>query len=881
MSNKLSSVIYQYRHYKADQVLTHTQLNETIAYFEDQDRLTRMALYGVGIAHGLQPGLDESSETTQLLVSQGVGITTDGDLILLHQALSESQPKEKDIGVQQLAFTHFREFEDENARYSPYFFPDDNQMPLWELCQDTDENAQPLDSLADWQDKILLAYLECYPKPQDICGDINCDNQGEEQVARLRILMMDEEEVEHLISHDPLFLRKREINDSISALTPLQLLKVVHQESNTSSRLQVDRLYRDAILDGNTISDLQSGIQTILSGFEFVFEDKAFIDALRDDLNALLDSIFDFEQEASYQYNQYRYLLAKDLVGTYNELIAALEGFDSWPNPDISAFPKHLLLGKVGDASYRHAFFPSPSLGSGTDLGELIPSLLKKIYYLLVSFGISGGEGLRIIPNGNSSASSRFPSIPFFYQNSAGISTHWRWKGTPLSYWYDMGSNPLLMDFKGLDSYWIGGHLGADAEQAYQSLKSMVKQFGLEFKVYHFDLSSADGQLKKFLQSHPSCTSMGGVAKSGTYILLSEDNQVFGDLSLAYRVVDEVSQSAHSHIKVAACSYPWISTLKYLNNLSRSLKGSRRNSGVQPEDYRLVIRDYEINGQPMISGPVTLSIPLENIYHRRMHAITESLNERFPKGLVFDYDESLKRFLIIRPFDDEFSISFSDTTLTINGPVYTYTQDGMEKSDQTFRLDAIRCDERQRYRESTYLQLQEEFAPVDKDDDYGVYKGKWREWYALIERLKTDERFTGVNNPPRIPKSYEDLPASLRRIIGPIRDQLNRSGITHQLYLTGDWVNGSWASIEMIKDYRNSTHTNDLVFRFLNLRAVLHEKEQATKAALFVVLANESDRTEIETLMASWTDKADIYIEGPQVGGRRRIIDGITEKLRL
>ncbi|NHE57489.1 hypothetical protein [Cyclobacterium plantarum] len=881
MSNKLSSVIYQYRHYKADQVLTHTQLNETIAYFEDQDRLTRMALFGVGILHGLQIELDESSETTQLIIRQGVGITTDGDLILLHQALTETQPKEKNIGIDQLIFTHFREYEDANARYSPYFFPEEGQVPLWEMCQENDENAQSLDSLPDWQDKILLAYLECYPKPQDICGDINCDNQGEEQVTRLRILMMNEGDVEQLVSHDPLFLRKRQIDNAVSALSPLQLLKVVHQESNTSSQLQIDRLYRDAILDGNTIADLKSGIQTILNEFEFLFEDSVLITALREDLDTLLDAVFNFEQDAAYQYNQYRYLLAKDLVGTYNELLAELKIFNSWPNPDIAAFPKHLLFGKISDASFRHAFFPSPSLGSGTEQLELINSLLKKTYYLLVSFGISGGEGLRIIPNGNSSSNSRFPSIPFFYQNNQGLTAHWRFKGNPLIFRYDIGSNPLLMEYSGLDSYWIGGHLGADGEQTYQSLLSMVKQFGLEFKVYHFDLSATDGKLKKFLQSHPSSISMGGVAKSGTYILLSYQNQVFGDLSLSYRVVDEIRQSDHSHVRVAACSYPWISTLKYLNNLSRSLKGSRRNSGVQPESYLLVIRDYEINGQPMISGPVTLAIPLENIFNRRMHAITESLNERFPKGLVFDYDESLKRFLITRPYDDEFTVSFADTTLNINSPVYTYTQDGMEKTDQTFRLDAIRCEEKRLYRESTYMQLQNEFAPTNKDDDYGAYKGKWQEWYSLIERLKTDARFTGTNNPPRIPQSYEDLPASLRRIIGPIRNELTGSGVSHQLYLTGDWMNGSWASIEMIDDYKNTTNTNDLIFRFLNLRSKLHEKEQATKASLFVVLTNESNRAEIENLMEPWTDKADIYIEGPQVRGRRRIIDGITEKLRL
>jgi hypothetical protein len=128
MSNKLSSVIYQYRNYKADQVLTHTQLNETIAYFEDQDRLSRIALTGVGIVHGLSISKREAEGGNQLVVKQGVGITTDGDLIILHKALSEEQPKEKNISIQELTFTHFRLFIDENARYSPYFYIEEEQV---------------------------------------------------------------------------------------------------------------------------------------------------------------------------------------------------------------------------------------------------------------------------------------------------------------------------------------------------------------------------------------------------------------------------------------------------------------------------------------------------------------------------------------------------------------------------------------------------------------------------------------------------------------------------------------------------------------------------------------------------------------------------------
>ncbi|WP_162415421.1 hypothetical protein [Cyclobacterium roseum] len=880
MSNKLSSVIYNYRRYKADQVLTHTQLNESISYFEDQDRLTRLALHGAGIVHGFNVTLDEGGEGPQVSIGQGVGITTDGDLLLLHEAVPETEPPENTIGIEGLSYSHFREFSDENANYSPYFFPEGEQMPLWELCEEGDEEAQPLEELPGWEDKVFLLYLECYPKPQDICGDINCDNQGIEQVSRLRILLMEEEQVEGLVSHDPIFLRKRKISEALNALSPLQLLKVVHQKENSLSLQQMDRLYRNAIFEGNTLTDLRAGLQLISSEFDFLLQQDPTLAELTSQLDELLLLHFGTEEEESYQYQQYRYLLMKDLLATFNKLLKALEAFDSWPNPDVNAFPKHLLLGKIGDRAYRHDFYPSPALSNANHQQDEIASLVKKIFYLLHSFDLDASDGLRIIPSGLNHADGRFPSIPFYYQSNPELAIHWQWPAIPVTYHYDMGSNPLLMEYNGLDRYLIGGHLETDAESTFQSIQSMVKQFGLEFKVYHFDLTVNPSDFNAFLDRHPSLRSMGGVPKSGTYVLLSNGNLVFGDLALDYRVLARSEEAKASHIRVAACSYPWISSLKYLNNLSRSLKGSPRRSGIQPENYRLVVRDYRINGHPMISGPLTLTIPLEAVASRRMHAITEMLNERFPDGLVFDFDESLKRLIISRPFDDEFSISFVDITLNINSPLYTYTQDGMEKADQTFRLDAVRCEEVRKYRPATYLQLQEEFAPVNKDDDYGAYKGKWQEWYRLIEQLKTDPRFTGSNK-PRIPQSFDDLPASLQRIITRIRNVLEQSEISHQLYLTGDWVRGSWASIEMIDDYRNTSNTSDLIFRFLNLRSKLHEKEQATKASLFIVLTSEGDRASMEALMEDWTDVADIYIEGPRTGSRRRVIDGIAEKIRL
>jgi len=878
MSNKLSSVIYQYRNYKADQVLTHTQLNETIAYFEDQDRLSRVALTGVGIVHGLKISKRATEGGDQFVVNQGVGITTDGDLILLHEPLSEEEPKEKNISIEELTFTHFRGFSDENARYSPYFYVDEEQFPIWEFCNEEDTDAQPLSALANWDEMNFLAYLECYPKSQDICGEITCDNQGIEQISKLYFLMLEDASIQNLVNHDELLLKKIKITEVLGELSALQLMKVVHSAQNSSNLDQIEKLYVAAISNGNTLEEITKGLEIIVEGFNSILEKEDVIQNFIENFKELVDNIFN-QLEEDYNFYQYRYLLAKDLISTFNALIDTLNNFDFWPNPEITSFPKHLLLGKLDSTGYRHDFYKSPALGDYDHNKSEINSLLRKMNFLLTSFEIKTEQGLRIIPNGKKKHNSLFPSVPFYYTNSEGILSSWSSDANAISFHYSIGNNPLLVEHDGHDSYLIGGHLGTDGENTHQAISSMISQFGLEFKSYHFDLALNQNELKKLYKDHPSCSSMGGVPKSGTYILLSYNNKVFADLSLSYRVVDECGLIGSSHIRVASCSYPWISSLKYLNNLSRSINGSVRSSGIQPKNYRLVINNYSINGQAIIKGAITLDIPLEAILNRRMHAITEALNERFPKGLVFDYDESLKRFVITRPFDDEFSISFSDNTISINKPSYTYTQDGMVKSDRTFRLEAIRCEELRKYREATYLQLQTEYAPVDKDDDYGDYKGKWKLWNRLIEDLNTDPRFTG-NNKPRIPGSIEDLPSSVARIIGSVQISLTNSQISHQLYLTGDWVTGSWASIEMIDEYKNSTNTNDTIFRFLNLRSSLHKKDQATKASLFVVLDREIDRERMKTTLEPFTELVDAYIEVPATRGQPRSIDTI-QKIRL
>src|SRR6266850_6639765 len=93
----LDDISTGYSVFEKDQVLTHEQLNSVASYLDDQGRLTRVYLLGVGVVCGLRPSLEGDT----VKITKGVGVTTDGDLLRLaadtvfdqFKAYDESAPK--------------------------------------------------------------------------------------------------------------------------------------------------------------------------------------------------------------------------------------------------------------------------------------------------------------------------------------------------------------------------------------------------------------------------------------------------------------------------------------------------------------------------------------------------------------------------------------------------------------------------------------------------------------------------------------------------------------------------------------------------------------------------------------------------------------------
>ena len=112
MEAKLKKITTQYHTFEDNQVLTKDQLNEFINYFEDQDRMSRVFLSGVGIVCGFE--LKINNEKTTITISQGAGVTTDGDLLKLQKNAAKSVSKTIDFN--KVDYKFFKDFDDNLLR---------------------------------------------------------------------------------------------------------------------------------------------------------------------------------------------------------------------------------------------------------------------------------------------------------------------------------------------------------------------------------------------------------------------------------------------------------------------------------------------------------------------------------------------------------------------------------------------------------------------------------------------------------------------------------------------------------------------------------------------------------------------------------------------
>lgn len=521
MNTKLDNVTTQYRKFNDNQALTEGQLNEFIDYFEDQDRLSRTRLSGVGIVCGfkseyieleISPSLTEKMSRPgdidieipldTIMITQGAGVTTDGDLITLRQAAGKKSEAVIDFDAKN--YRYYRNYVD--VLGYEHFRIGGQQIPLLELFT-TQEYTQLVNegaNAADFKqvreiynslnDKIVILYLESYSNDETPCQDADCDNNGAEQVANLKVLLADSASVSELITKgdakDAIYKQHNTYEKLFDSLPHIEAKRVI-LDALVKTAPQLKTKFHGAI---STVAELSDGFTSIAGAFNVNMNLGG--QTLFDKLNPLLTST-----SPGLEDYQYRYDLLKDLIDTYNEIKGLILHLNAECCPDIASFPKHLMLGPVGAKQelgkyipLRHSFYNSPITTNDDENYERVVMLANRFVQKVNGFQTYIGR-IKITPS-NMNVRLGNKAIPYYYNVDKSLLAQWNFEKTKtdreaynLSYHTanlageDFIQNPLNYNIDNNDFYRIEGHLGMPYKTALQNINDLKTQYGLAFDV--------------------------------------------------------------------------------------------------------------------------------------------------------------------------------------------------------------------------------------------------------------------------------------------------------------------------------------------------------------------------------------------------------------
>ena len=581
MNNQLSNIAVQYRKFSKGQYIEHTQFNEFLDYFEDQDRLSRVMLQGVGVVCGLKPNLIYANKIlNSIQLSQGVALTTDGDLLTLNNTNKVSEDLYvsdlKTINIESKNYTHFKVYDNYKLKYPSFYDDDIRQIELWELAtvQEANTDFQPINNLPSLDDKYLLLYLEDYEKEVKPCRGVDCDNHGVQQIRNLKVLVTTARGIANIIGEDRFVLPdpitgvvKPSRKDRIQP-HPLfidDILKPVKQERVIVERLILNKEIQTPFSSSNLKDLYVAALQK--SGYGQVLFER--INAISQIMGIQGVNYLNFKitldnflsQNMGFQY---AYDVVQDLTDTYSEIIKLLPKAFTKCLPDLLSFPKHIMLGKLIPKNQldfsRHQFYNSPVLDDEKTT-QRVKLLVNRFIQQAQSFRYpayaEGKSQIKITPSQKLSPLSN-KAVPFYYQISEDFLKTWNFDKTSnrsstynLAYdtaWLSQDApiqDPLSFNIDKNSFFNIEGHQGMSLPMALEQIKEIRNKQQLAFDIMAVSLDELvnnqdleKAYFNEYVEKHPGLEHRRGVERKGTFVIIYEaigrDTRVVADFSLPY-----------------------------------------------------------------------------------------------------------------------------------------------------------------------------------------------------------------------------------------------------------------------------------------------------------------------------------------------------------
>jgi hypothetical protein len=473
----------------ADQVLTADHLNEIVNYLDEQDRLTRNKLIGIGIVCGLELKVSD----TDIQISKGCGVTSEGYLVVQDQ----------------LSLTY----------YHPYTLPSDfyskykntyEKWHMWEIL--TTEQSLAFDDVevikgnkTFMRDKIVVLLLEMKETPLKNCIDTDCDDKGEKiqfAVKPVLVLKKDIDDflksvAEHVVEEEPNLFENATLHDIELKRFNVPVTQLTSTDVLLNAFLQ--------LTDDGTLKRLAEVLNYCYVHYKPILLEEPInpfngvLDLLKNRLNTIKNS--------NPFFIQYYYDWIDDIIKAYYEFKGKVFDVQMMCCPDENMFPLHLMLGEATKSTsaelktkYRNYFIYSPLFNQQKELLAEVQLLFKRLKLLIQNYIVPNvntfpNTAIKITPSKYLDQPLSDRCIPYYY-NTSPLYKNWSWNRTRkgnarynLSYnaiqynTTDAIVNPLKYDIEQFNFFRVEGHVGKNYVQALSNVINQRDQFNLPFDV--------------------------------------------------------------------------------------------------------------------------------------------------------------------------------------------------------------------------------------------------------------------------------------------------------------------------------------------------------------------------------------------------------------
>ena len=511
--------------FEPGQVLTSTQLNDLATYLEEQERLTRNKLVGIGIGCGFHVRLESNGK--KVVISQGAAVTSEGHLIVDEErVLDRYREYQEPVATTEEAPASAR------GQYS--FFRDDAGDPidLWELLPPGFKPAQgelPPTALSRQflHNKVVLLFLECKLESLKNCDINDCSDKGAELEFTLRRLLVTEADAKSLLEREA-GIANRPVDRHLHGGFDLEFPQIskINPGAHEIATFQDlhDRILAIADENDGLVDNLATSFEVYKYLLADMYPESDFPDGPFAGGHYFKNVVRQIQQNIVLVQHAYDYF--HDLVQAYNEFLRAAIAFEAECCPHPGRFPKHVFLGKAVERPkafvpnlatsaalaafnpvsadtglgpspkperFRHHFVPSMALGDGRRRFDEVRSLHYRMYLLAYRYSTKDlfASDVRITPSKEGDYSLSEKSVPFYYGFEWGDDLHrnWSYRKTATnrlddvhSYQFtDEASHPLKARQDDHNFYRVEGVVGKKLGEAMREVIRQKRELGLSF----------------------------------------------------------------------------------------------------------------------------------------------------------------------------------------------------------------------------------------------------------------------------------------------------------------------------------------------------------------------------------------------------------------